>query len=194
MGNIFCKPTDSQKSDQNLTMFGPWTTDFHHGSSTTVTPDVTDHEIWFPFSNKKLDKIRDKKQNDNYNNKSDEASNGEPLLHASAPEGHIAANSVKPHPGLYQTQSHLALKKLTNQDQNMNYNKNFKKNKKDKKNNKNDKNNKVNKTKHFNLNFNVDMLNMEDNKQFFSSTQPSHSSHWNQKQELWQDQGTTTRN
>ena len=98
-----------------------------------VTPDVTDHKNWFPVTNKKLDKIRDKKQNDDYNNKSDEASNGEPLLHASAPEGHIAVNSVKPHPGLYQTQSHLALKKLTNQDQNMNYNKNYKKNKKNKK-------------------------------------------------------------
>ena len=113
MGNIFCKPSDSQKSDQNLTMFGPWTTDFHHGSSITVSPDVTDHEIWFPVTNKKFDKIRDKKQNDDYNNKSDEASNGEPLLQASAPEGHIAANSVKPHPGLYQTQSHLARTTIT---------------------------------------------------------------------------------
>ena len=91
------------------------------------------------MTNKKLDKIRDKKQNDNYNdkhtnnmqnNKPDELSNGEPLLHASAPEGHIAVTSVKPHPGLYQTQSHLALKKLTNQDQNKNYNKTSRKTRK----------------------------------------------------------------
>ena len=136
-----------------------WSLDnqFPSCSSTTVTSDVTDCEIWFPVTNKILDKIRDKKQNNDYNNKSDEASNGEPLLHASAPEGHIAANSVKPHPGLYQTQSHLALKKLTDQDENKNYNKNYKKTKKNKKNNKNNKNNKMNNTKHFNPYFNTDM-------------------------------------
>ena len=88
MGNIFCTLTDSQKPNQDLTMSGPWVTDFYHGSSAVVMPDGTDHEIWFPVTNKKLDKIREKKQNDNYNdkhtnnmqnNKPDEASNGEPL-------------------------------------------------------------------------------------------------------------------
>ena len=130
MGNILQKSTAWQKPEKVSAMFGDWIIhDFHQGSSsTTVTPDVTDREIWLPVINKKLDKIRDKKQIDIYN-KPDEASNGEPLLHASAPEGHIAANSVKPHPGLYKTQSHLALKKLLNQDQNTNYNKNFKKTK-----------------------------------------------------------------
>ena len=74
-------------------MFGTLVTDFHRGSSMMVTPDVTDYEIWFPVTNKKLDKIRVKKQIDNYNdkhnnnmqnNKPDDASNGEPLLHSSA--------------------------------------------------------------------------------------------------------------
>ena len=133
MGNILQKSTASQKPERPgvSATFGNWIiNDFHHGSSTTVTPDVTDREIRFPVTNKKLDKIRDKKQNDNHNNKSDEANNGEPLLHASAPEGHIAANSVKPHPDLYQTQSHLAFKKLTNQDQNKNYNKTTKRTRK----------------------------------------------------------------
>ena len=97
------------------------------------------------MTNKKLDKIRDKKQMDNYydmqninmqNNEQDETNNGKLLLNASAPEWHIAANSIKPHPGLFQIQSHLALKKVTNQDQNKNYNKDYKtlKNKRNKKN------------------------------------------------------------
>ena len=127
MGNILQKSTAWQEPEKVSAVFGYGTNhDLHHGSSTTVTPDVTDRELWLPVTNKNLDKFRDKKQNDDYN-KPDEASNGEPLLHASAPEGHIAANSVKPHPGLYKTQSHLALKKLLNQDQNTNYNKNLKK-------------------------------------------------------------------
>ena len=125
MGNTLQKSTAWYEPEKDLTVFGRWIIpESHHGSSTTVTPDVTDRELWLPVTNKKLDKIRDKKQTDDYN-KPDEASNGEPLLHASAPEGHIAANSVKPHPGLYQMQSHLALKKLTNQDQNKNCNKNY---------------------------------------------------------------------
>ena len=123
-------------------MFGTSVTNFHHGSSMMVTPDVTDCKIWLPVTNKKLDKIREKKQIENYNdmqnnnmqnNKEDEESNGKPLLNAHAPEWHIAANSIKPHPGLCKTQSHLALKKLTNQDQNKKYNKKYNKNKKSRK-------------------------------------------------------------
>ena len=73
-------------------------------------------------------------------------SNGKPLLNAGTPEWHIAANSVKPHLGLYKTQSHLEWKKFTNQDQNKNYNKNYKKNKKNKKNNKNNQTTKQSRT------------------------------------------------
>ena len=47
----------------------------------------TDYENWLPVTNRKLDKIREKKQLDNYKDQPDEASNGKPLLHASAPEG-----------------------------------------------------------------------------------------------------------
>ena len=143
MGNIFCKHSVWHQPDPDMTRIGNSVTNFHHGSSTRFTPE-TDCENWLPVTNRKLDKIREKNQLDNYNKQPDEASNGKPLLHASAPEGHIAVNSAKPHPGLYQTQSHLALKKLTNQDQNKKFNLNYKRNKKHQKNPKKHKENNQN--------------------------------------------------
>ena len=87
-------------------MFGTSVTNFHHGSSMMVTPDVTDCKIWLPVTNKKQDKIREKqidKYNDMQNNMQDEMRIGKPLLNGGAPEWHIAANSIKPHPGLCKT-------------------------------------------------------------------------------------------
>ena len=92
-----------------MTNVGTSVTDLHHwhGSSTWFTPETTDCVFWLPVTNKKLDKIREKQQidtyNDKHNNKQDEVHLGGPLLNAGAPEWHIAANSIKPHPGLCKT-------------------------------------------------------------------------------------------
>ena len=88
----------------------PTGTNFLHGSSTWLHPDVTDCEMWFPVTHKNLDKVRMKKQT--------KASVGEPTSNVSVPEGHIAENTMKTHPGLYQKHSKHTLTKLVNKDQN----------------------------------------------------------------------------
>ena len=67
--------------------------------------------MWFPVTHKNLDKVRMKKQT--------KASISESMSHASAPKGHIAENTMKPHPGLFQKHSQNTLTKLFNKDQNM---------------------------------------------------------------------------
>ena len=79
------------------TAIEPTGTNFPHGSSTWLHPDSTDCKMWFPVTHKNLDKMRMKKQT--------KASIDEPMSHASAPEGHIAENTMKTHPGLYQKHS-----------------------------------------------------------------------------------------
>ena len=91
MGNLFCKTDDNGK---NATA-GNSDPNFHHGSSTWLSEDNHETETWNIVTNKKLNKLRNKKQS--------EASESELSSNARAPEKHIAADSIKPHPGLYQT-------------------------------------------------------------------------------------------
>ena len=93
-------------------------TDFHHGSSTRFA-EPSDSEMWFQVT---------KPKNKNKDSKTKKASMSELMSTASAPKGHIAAKSVTPHPGLYQT-----MKKVNTSKQD-------KKTKKNKKNTKNQKN------------------------------------------------------
>ena len=60
------------------------------------------------------------------------------MLNVSAPQGHIAENTMKTHPGLYQKYSKNTLTKLVNKDQNMKLMKKHKTNKKQKKTDKKD--------------------------------------------------------
>ena len=151
MPDLLCKTA----SQPGLTMtVGNLGAHFLHGSSTMVFKGVEDCEMWCPVTNKKLDKVRKKKQA--------EVSVGEPPSNVCAPEGHITVNSVKPHTGLYETQSQNASNKLTNKDMNMKKTKNKMKNKKK------TMKNKTKKTKQTSMNpkFEPDMLNMKDMNQF----------------------------
>ena len=151
MGNLFCKQTSTPATSDLSTAIDPTGTNFLHGSSTRLHPDVTDCEMWFPVTHKNLDKMRMKKQT--------KTSIGEPTSHVSAPEGHIAENTMKTHPGLYQKHSKHTLTKLVNKDQNMKLMKKHKTNKKQKK--------QIKRTvSYMNPNFDPDMLNMHDLTQF----------------------------
>ena len=151
MGNLFCKQTSTPATSDLSTAIDPTGTNFLHGSSTWLHPDVTDCEMWFPVTHKNLDKMRMKKQT--------KASVGEPTSNVSAPEGHIAENTMKTHPGLYQKHSKNTLTKLVNKDQNMKLMKKHKTNKKQKKQTKRT-------VSYMNPNFDPDMLNMHDLTQF----------------------------
>ena len=91
--------------------------------------------------------------------KQTKASIGEPTSHVSATEGHIAENTMKTHPGLYQKHSKHTLTKLVNKDQNMKLLKKNKTNKKQKKQTKRT-------VSYLNPNFDPNMLNMHDLTQF----------------------------
>ena len=65
----------------------------------------------FPVTHKNLDKVRMKKET--------KASVGKPASNVSSPEGRIAQNTLKTHPGLYQKHSKNTLTKLVNKDQNI---------------------------------------------------------------------------
>ena len=82
MGNLFCKTDDNGK---NATA-GNSDPDFHHGSSTWLSKDNHETETWNKVTNKKLNKLRNKKQS--------EPSESELSSNARAPEKHIAADSI----------------------------------------------------------------------------------------------------
>jgi len=148
MGNLFCKqPSEPTFSNYDM-VIDPTGTNFLHGSSTGLHPDVTDCRIWYPVTNKKLDKVRKKTMT--------KASVGEPTLHVSAPEGHIAAKSTKPHPSLYYKRSKQTLTTLVNKDQNLKLVKKYKNKSKPQKTH----------ISNMNPNFDPDMLNMKDLKLF----------------------------
>ena len=107
MGNLFCKTDDNGK---NATA-GNSDPDFHHGSSTRLSEDNHETEAWNTVTNKKLNKLRNKKQS--------EASESELSSNARAPEKHIAADSIKPHPGLYQTRIQTKTKNSKQNTQNL---------------------------------------------------------------------------
>ena len=110
MGNLFCKTDDNGK---NATTGSP-DPDFHHGSSTRLSEDNHETEAWNTVTNKKLNKLRNKKQS--------EASESELSSNARAPDKHIAADSVKPHwhPGLYKTRIQTKTKTTKQPSQNNN--------------------------------------------------------------------------
>ena len=125
MGNLFCNQMYYPATSDLATAIKHTGTNFLHGSSTWLQPDVTDCKMWFPETHKNIDKIRREKQT--------KESIGESMSNAIASEGHIAANTMTSHPGLYQKHSKHTLTKLVNKDQNMKLMKKHKNNKKQKK-------------------------------------------------------------
>ena len=63
--------------------------------------------MWFLVTHQNLKRLESRKT---------EESIGEPRFNASAPEGHITANSIKSNPSLYQKHSNHTLTKLVNND------------------------------------------------------------------------------
>ena len=141
MGNLFCKTDDNG----NNATAGNSDPDFHHGSSTWLSEDNHETETWNKVTNKKLNKLTNKKQS--------EASESELSSNARAPEKHIAADSIKPHPDLYQTRIQTKTKNSKQSIQNL---------KKTNKNKKNIKNKHKNQKNHSNNSKNNKMKNSPD--------------------------------
>ena len=76
-----------------------------------LSEDNHETELWNKVTYKKSDKLRNKKQS--------EVSESELSSSARAPEKHIAADSVKPHPGLYQTRIQTKTKQSKQNIQNL---------------------------------------------------------------------------
>ena len=57
MGNLFCKQTSTPATSDLSTAIDPTGTNFLLGSSNRLHPDVTDCKMWFPVTNKNLEKL-----------------------------------------------------------------------------------------------------------------------------------------
>ena len=94
MDNLLLKQMSIPATSNLATAIEPTGTNFLYDSSAWLQPDVTDCEMWFPVTHNNFDKVRMKKE--------PKARVGEPMSNLSAPEGHIAENTMKTHPRLYQ--------------------------------------------------------------------------------------------